>query len=100
MLGHTNIVFKRDSGPVSVALKHAIEAECSEEISMEEPCMGESASNGEVEHAIRQVEGHSRIIKSSVEGISGEKLACGHMCILWLSWHAAELMDRFSVGTV
>ena len=89
---------KSDNEPAIVALKQAVKAERPEEIIMEESPVGESASNGEVENAIKQVEGQFRTFKSCLEEKLGRKLVREHMCVPWLIRHAAETIDRYAVG--
>ena len=67
LLGYRKFIFKSDNEPAIRALKEAIKNERQEEIIMEESPVGESASNGEVEAAIKQVEGMFRSIKSGLE---------------------------------
>ena len=61
--------------------------------------MGESASNGEIKNAIKQVEGQFRAIKSSLEERQGRKLPREHMAVPWLVRHSAEIIDRYAVGS-
>ena len=98
LLGYKRIVFKSDNEPAILALKQAVKNESAVEIVMEESPVGESASNGEVENAIKQVEGQFRTVKSNVEEKYGEKLVSTHMSVPWMIRHAAELIDRFAVG--
>ena len=98
LLGYKRIILKSDNEPAIIALKDAIKQERSEEIIKEESPVGESASNGEIENAIKQVEGQLRTIKSSLEQRYGEKLAPTHMSVPWLVRHSAELIDRYSIG--
>ena len=67
LLGYKKIIFKSDNEPAIIALKQAIKAERPEEIILEESPVGESASNGKIESAIKQVEGMFRSLKSSLE---------------------------------
>ena len=54
---------------------------------MEESPVGESASNGEIEAAVKQVEGQVRVLKSSTEFRYGVK--AGHTRVYrgWLDTH-------------
>ena len=99
LLGYKKIIFKSDNEPALVALKQAVKAERPEEIIMEESPVGESASNGEVENAIKLVEGMFRSLKSSLEERIGKKLVREHMCVPWLIRHAAETIDRFAISS-
>ena len=99
LLGYKKIIMKSDNEPALVALKQAVKAERPEEIIMEESPVGESASNGEVENAIKLVEGMFRSIKSSLEERIGRKLPREHMCVPWLIRHAAETIDRYAIGS-
>ena len=98
LLGYKRIILKSDNEPAIRALKEAVKTERNEELIMVESPVGESASNGEVENAIRQVEGQTRTIKSSLEERLGEKLLANNNCVPWLIRHSAELIDRYSVG--
>ena len=66
---------------------------------MEESPVGESASNGEIENAIKQVEGQFRSIKSSLEERIIRKLPREHMAVPSLVRRAAETIDRYAIGS-
>ena len=98
MLGYNKIILKSNNEPAIVALKQAIKTERSEEIIMEESPVGESASNGEIENAIKRIDGQFRAMKSSLEERLGQKLARDHCAVPWLSVRRKQLIDTLLVA--
>ena len=82
-MGHHELIVKRDGEPSSVALKEAINAERQERIVLEESPVGESKSNGGIETAIQQVQGHIRTIKDGMEAIFDKILPEDSALIPW-----------------
>ena len=52
------MILKSDQEPALIALKESLKRERDEDIVMEESPVGESASNGIIENAVRNVQGH------------------------------------------
>ena len=69
-LGYNKIVSKSDGEKAIVALKEAVAKELRNEkvdVVMEESPVGSSGSNGEVERAIREIQGQIRTMKIALE---------------------------------
>ena len=56
ILGYKKIILKSDQVPAIMALKESVKRERDEDIVMEESPVGESASNGSIENAVRNVQ--------------------------------------------
>ncbi len=60
--------------------------------------MGESQSNGEVEQAVKAVQGEARTIRDALETRIGRRLDHNHHALPWLIRHAADCISRRQVG--
>ena len=60
----------------------------------EQSPVADSQSNGFIERAIQDIEGHVRTIKSNFESLAGEKVPSSHDIIPWLVEYAAILLNR------
>ena len=60
--------------------------------------IGGSTGNGFAERAVQSVEEMSRVHKRAVESRVTAKLPCAHPLMAWLVEHAADVLDRCSVG--
>ena len=98
MLGYNRIVLKSDGEPAIVALKAAVKRERREEIIMEESPVDEHQSNGEIENAVRQVQGMTRTIKSGLEEKIEKKIERNSPIIPWMVRHAAASINRYQIG--
>ena len=61
--------------------------------------MKQSQSNVEVESAIKQVQGHIRMLRLNLQARYREVLPDSHRSITWLVPHAAQCLNRYLVGT-
>ena len=64
-LGHAKIVFKSDGEPAIISLNEAVKRESEIDIVLEESPVGEHQANGDIERAIRQVQGQFRFMKDA-----------------------------------
>ena len=95
LLGYTKIIFKSDGEPAIKALKEAIKNELAIEVIMEESPVGDHAANGDVESAVRQVQGQIRTMKDALESRCGQRLPRDSHALPWLVAHAAATIARF-----
>ena len=58
-------------------------------LGVQESPVGESQSNGVAENAVKQVQGHVRVIRDGLEARYKQKVGAGHPCLPWLVRHAA-----------
>jgi hypothetical protein len=62
VLGHKRLILKSDQEQAILALKGAVKRERKEDMTLEEPLVGEHQSNGEIERAVREVQGKNRYL--------------------------------------
>ena len=65
--GHKKVILKSDGESSITALKNAIKASSDLEMGVEVSPVGDSKANGEIERAIRTVQGQCRTLKSSLD---------------------------------
>lgn len=95
VMGYRRIVFESDQGPALIALKNAVQQECSTDIAMEYVPVGASQSNGAVERAVQEVKAHVRTIRLVLQARYGRKIEEHDHIIPWLVKDAAEQINRF-----
>ena len=91
---------KSDQEPALKELLRAIGAEGPEklELQLEESPLGDSTSNGEVEGAIRTVQGQVGTIKLCVQRRCGCNTGADHPIWPWLAMYSALLLNICLVG--
>ena len=95
LLGYKRILLKSDGEAAIKALKEAVRNEVSAEVTPEESPVGDHAANGDVENAIRQVQGQIRTMKDALESRYGERLPRDSHVLPWLVMHAAATISRY-----
>ena len=65
--GHKRVILKSDGEMLITALKDAAKAACEVNVGSETSPVGDSQANGEIERAIRAVQGQGRTMKSVIE---------------------------------
>ena len=65
--GHKRIILKSDGEPAITALANAIKASSDLEMGVEVSPVGDSKANGEIERAVRTVQGQIRTLKSALD---------------------------------
>ena len=98
ILGYKKMILKSDQEPAIMALKESVKRERDEDIVMEESPVGESASNGSIENAVRNVQGQVRSMRDALETRYQIKINGESSCIPWMVRHAANLISRYQVG--
>ena len=100
-LGYNRIVLKSDGESSIVALKEAVAKELKDdhiEVIMEESPTGSSGSNGEVERAIREIQGQIRTMKIALESRTGKIIDPTSNILPWMVTQAAALLSRIQTG--
>ena len=112
LTGHTSLILKSDNEPAIMALKNAVKAESSQQITTtavaarrqrsskmigEESAAYDSASNGKVEAAIRWIQGHIRTMKAALESRLQTHVDDNHDCLPWLIRHSSWIRNRMAV---
>jgi hypothetical protein len=94
-----DVNFKTDQEPALVDLVNKICSLRPESRSVTSHSgVGDSKGNGLAERAVQQVEEMVRVHKLAVEARIKEKLPVNHPMMGWLVEHAADLLNRYSVG--
>ena len=89
---------KSDQEESIIALREAMAAHKGVEVQVEESPVGDSASNGYVESAIRQVQKQIRTFKCYLEYRLKTKLSWDHPILPWLVRHAGATINRYNIG--
>ena len=104
-LGCSKFVLKDDQEPSIKALREAVirritalKGDLDIQIIPEESPVGESQSNGEVESAIKQVQGQFRTMRLSMQSSYQQIIPDDHIAALWLLPHSAQTLNRYLVG--
>ena len=103
-LGYSHFVFKSDQEPAIVALKAAVIRRLTAikgegmQIIPEVSPVGESQSDGDVESAVKQVQGHFRTLRLQLQARYQEIIPDNHPVLAWLIIHAALTMNRYQIG--
>ena len=61
--------------------------------------VGESQSNGDAENAVKQIQGHARVLRDNLEARYQQKIGDEHPCLPWLIMHAAWVKNCNQVGS-
>lgn len=75
-------------------MKRAVKSEAWENLSLEESPVGEHQSNGEVENAVRRIQGMIRTIRDGLESRYQMEMTGEHEIVPWMIRHAAQSMNR------
>lgn len=81
IMGYNRLILKMDTERSLQALRNAVIEENKREIIVEDTPKGESASNGEVEGAVRRVQGQARSIRDGLEARYEVKFQRDHVLI-------------------
>ena len=65
---------------------------------IEESPVGESQSNGDVEKAIKEVQGHSRTVKAQVRARYNIVISGSHPILTWIVTHVSRTIYRHKIG--
>ncbi len=95
-LGYTKVILKADNERAIVRLLHEslkrIKTEAMEQVGQEHPPSYDSRSNGAIENAVRQVQGHLRTLKLSLEKRVEGVIPVTHETMSWMVEHVAWLL--------
>ena len=87
-LGYKKVVMKSDNEPSILQLKDLVRKETDVELVMEEVPVGDHASNGSVENAVKNIQGQFRVLKDALESRLGVRIQGDHVVVPWLVMHA------------
>ena len=91
-------ICKSDQEPALKALRTAVMRNREQGTAPEESPVGESQSNGEVENAVKMIQGMARVIKAGLERRLGKRIPRDHPIVPWIIRHAAGILNRRLVG--
>ena len=103
-MGYSKFVLKDDQEPSIKAFREAVIRRVGAikgdgvQIIPEESPVGGSQSNGDVEAAIKQVQGQIRTMRLAVQARYKTVLTDNHQIMTWLVPHAAESLNRYLIG--
>ena len=97
--GYGVVILKSDQEPSILALKNSIREGIRGDVRMEESPVGEHQSNGMIENAVQRVQGQFRVIRDGLEARIGKRLDGNHKCIPWMVRHAAQVVNRYQMGS-
>ena len=97
--GHKRIIFKSDGESSITALVNAITASIDLEIGVEVSPVGDSKAHGEIERAVRTIQGQVRTLKSAVDANYKTEFGDNHALIPWMVSYASSLVNKFMIDT-
>ena len=98
ILGYNKMNFRGDQEPALRTMMGRIKMLCGDQCTLEDTPIGESASNGDVEGAVKRIQGHYRTTKLDLEASYGHAVPNDHPSLPWLVRHVSSTRFRESVG--
>ena len=96
LLGYTKVILKSDNEKAIVKLLQEslrrVKTEVMDQVASEHPPSYDSQSNGSIENAVKQVQGHLRTLKFSLEMRVKASVPATHAVVSWMVEHAAWLL--------
>ena len=103
-LGYSHFVFKSDQEPAILSFKAAVIRRVTAlkgdgvTIVPEVSPVGESQSNGDIESAIKQIQGHFRTLRLQLQARYKELIPEDHSILAWLVQHSGYTLNRYLKG--
>ena len=98
LLGYKRLILKSDGEPAILALKAEVKEKIKIDVLCEEPSVGESQSNGEIENANRLMQGQVRTMFDALKARYGFEIDTKHPALKWLIQHSGAIITRFMTG--
>ena len=98
-LGYRKLIVKTDGEPAIVAVQEAVARARTFETIAENPPAHDPQANGEAERAVSEVKAQMRAVKIGLEMRLKDDVDVRWPVIEWMIPHAADVLNRFSVGT-
>jgi hypothetical protein len=92
------VLIRTDGEPALVALRNAITQALPDGATPISTPVGESASNGGIEGAVKIVKGLLRVHLAALERRIGAKFPSGHPVLTWLVEHVGDIVSKYMVG--
>ena len=96
-LAQCKSIYNSDGEPSVMTVKRAVNAYLQNKVVMEESPVGEHASNGEVESAIKVVRNQFKVLRSALEGRIGQRIGPTEPILQWLMRWTGQMLNRFRV---
>ena len=96
--GHKRVILKSDGESPIKALKEAVKNSVDFSLGVEVSPVGDSRANGEIERAIKTVQGQIRTLKSALDEHYKTEFNEDHVLLPWLVAYAASLTSKFTIG--
>ncbi len=93
-LGHKKITMRSDNELALLALKEAVRRESDVAIALEAVPVRDHQANGLVENALKNAQGHLRMIKDALESRNKRGAGGEHPAVPWMVMHAASVINR------
>ena len=102
--GVSKIAYRSDQEPsivatIEAALRNSGKAGDITDAAPEHSAVGESASNGAAESAVKQFEDQVRTLKGALEAHMGDRLPVDHAVMRWMVQHVASIFNRHSTNS-
>ena len=102
--GVSKIAYRSDQeasivATIEAALRNSGKAGDITDAAPEHSAVGESASNGTAESAVKQFEDQLRTLKGALEAHMGDRLPVDHAIMRWLVQHVASIFNRHSTNS-
>jgi hypothetical protein len=92
------VLIRTDGEPALLALRNAITQALPDGATPISTPVGESASNGGIEGAVKIVKGLLRVHLAALERRIGGKFPSGHPVLTWLVEHVSDVISKYMVG--
>ena len=99
ILGYNRMCFKGDQEPALRTMMGNTKILCGDQCTLDDTPVGDSQSNGDVESAIKGIQGQFRTMRGDLETCYGRKIGADHVCMPWLVRHASGTIFREQVGS-
>ena len=96
--GHKRIILKSNGESSITALKNAVKGASDLNLGVEVSPVGDSKANGEIERAVRTVQGQARTLKSALDMNYKTEFGENHAIMPWLVACASSLISKFTLG--
>ena len=98
LAGEPQLIIRSDGEPAILDLKHAVMRRARVELGLsvtpEESSLGDSASNGQAEEAVKAGKAKVRTLKHAAEHLHKTCIGPTHPSLPWMCLHAAALINR------
>ena len=98
ILGYNKMNFEGDQEPGLRVLMSSVKALSGDQCTLDDSPVGDSQSNGDVESAVKQVEGQFRTMRSNLETCYKRVIPANHNVMPFLVRHSGGTINRENIG--